>query len=93
MPCYIPESVSATPARPASSSASSALLVAIIEDVAFCSRELAHALRIAAAYRSRLLETQPDLWRSFEIHYRQHVRPYLCAGEARHWDAALRLPE
>jgi hypothetical protein len=50
-------------------------------------------LRIAASYRARICEARPELWRSFEIYYRQHIRAQLAAGEVRHWDAALRLPE
>lgn len=50
-------------------------------------------LRIAASYRARICEARPELWRSFEIYYRQHIRAQLAAGELRHWDAALRLPE
>jgi hypothetical protein len=50
-------------------------------------------LRIAAAYRAQIAETDPRLWRSFEIYYRQHVRNHLRAGEVRHWDAALRISE
>jgi hypothetical protein len=98
MPCYRPDA--RKPQRPSTRSDVRSLLAAVqqLRDPAADSgrsqqRVITSCLRIAAAYRTRIMQTEPALWRSIEIHYRQHVRQGLRAGEARHWDAALQLPE
>lgn len=48
-------------------------------------------IRLAAAHRSRLCSSRPEIWRELERVYRQHLRPTIPSGEARHWDAALRM--
>lgn len=50
-------------------------------------------LRIMASYRSRIETEAPDVWWRLERWYRQHLREKFSQAEARHWDAALRLPE
>jgi len=94
MPCYIPDRL-ASPDSPFSLS----LMLSVLQDARSHSRSndrpapIRPCLRIAAAYRAQILQVRPDFWRAFEIFYRQHVRPQLCAGELRHWDAALQVPE
>lgn len=48
-------------------------------------------MRLAAAHRDRICAARPELWTEVERLYRQHLRQTISPGEARHWDAALRL--
>lgn len=50
-------------------------------------------IRLAAAHRPALRASRPDVWRDLECFYRQHLRPTMTPGEARHWNGALRMPE
>jgi hypothetical protein len=50
-------------------------------------------IRLAAAHRSALRASRPELWREVERFYRQHLRPKIAPAEARHWDGALRIVE
>jgi hypothetical protein len=76
------------------------MIVAVLGDIQGLARVasgtdgvITPCLRFAAAFRSHLMETRPEVWRAFEIYYRQHVRQHLCPGDLRHWDAALRLAD